>query len=156
FLSAVSKNDSEKAKTCLTNPDDYESLVVIAAKLGMDGEKTKKFADQYTSIKYSVESAEKSADGNKATVIVTMTVPDYSYAFAQGLGTVTNDMSDAQAMKNIIEKMADTRPETVKKAVAVVVVKNGDDWLIDYSNNLELLNAINGNILNSLHGNLAL
>lgn len=157
FLSAVSKDDSDKAKACLVNPNEYESLTSVARSLGMDEEKTKKFADQYTSIDYSIEKTMKGSDANKATVMVFMTVPDYSSAFAQGLSETTNDMNSTQALKVVVEKMADTKPETVEKAVAVAVVKSGDNWLIDYSNNnIELLNSINGNVLNALHGSLAM
>lgn len=157
FLTAVSKDDSDKAKACLVNPSEYESLTSVARQLGMDEEKTKKFVDQYTSIKFSIEKTEKGSDNSKATVMVFMTVPDYSAAFAQGLSETSDGMNSGQAMKAIVEKMADTKPETVHKAVAVAVVKNGEEWLIDYSNNnIELLNAINGNILNALHGSLAM
>lgn len=157
FLSAVSKDDSDRAKACLVSPNEYESLTTVARQLGMDGEKTKKFSDQYTSIKFSIQKTEKEGDGNKASVMVFMTVPDYSNAFAQGLSQTNDSMNSGQAMRIVIEKMADTKPETVHKAVAVAVVKNGDKWLIDYSNNnIELLNAINGNVLNALHGSLSM
>lgn len=157
FLTAVSKDDTDRAKACLVDASEYESLTGIARQLGMDEEKTKKFADQYTSIKFSIEKTEKGSDNTKATVMVFMTVPDYSASFAKGLSETYDGMNSGQAMKAIVEKMADTKPETVHKAVAVAVVKNGDKWLIDYSNNnIELLNAINGNILNALHGSLAM
>ena len=112
---------------------------------------------QYTSIKYSIEKSVKGNDASRSTVMVFMTVPDYSAAFAKGISETNNGMNSGQALKVIIEKMADTKPETVNKAVAVSVVKSGEDWLIDYSNNnIELVNAINGNVLNALHGGLAI
>lgn len=157
FLSAVAKDDSDKARACLVNPSEYESLTTVAKRLGMDEEKTKKFTDQYTSIKYSIEKSVKGNDASRSTVMVFMTVPDYSAAFAKGISETNNGMNSGQALKVIIEKMADTKPETVNKAVAVSVVKSGEDWLIDYSNNnIELVNAINGNVLNALHGGLAI
>lgn len=157
FLSAVSKDDGDKAKTYLVNPNEYESLTTVAKSMGLDETKTKKFVDQYTSIKYSVEKSVKGSDANQMTVMVFMTIPDYSEAFAQGIKATDDNMNSGQALRVIIEKMADAKPVTVQKAVAVNVVQKDDKWLIDYSNNnIELLNAINGNVLNALHGSLSM
>lgn len=157
FLSAVSKDDSEKAKACLVDPNEFESLTTVAKNMGLDEQKTKKFVDEYTSIKYSVEKTVKGSDDNQSTVMLFMTVPDYSSAFTQGLSDINDTMTPGQALKIIIEKMADSQPAALQKAIAVNVVKKDDKWLIDYSNNnVELLNAVNGNVMNALHGNLAL
>lgn len=156
FLSAVSKDDTDKAKTFLVEPNSFETLSSVSRQLGMNEDKTKKFVDQYTDFDFSVEKT-VTENADKASVLVLMTVPDYSAAFAEGLNSVNQGMNSGQALKTIVEKMADTKPETVEKAVAVTVVKNGDNWLIDYSNNnIELLNALNGNVLNALHGSLAM
>lgn len=157
FLSAVSKDDGDKAKTYLVNPNEFESLTTVAKSMGLDETKTKKFVDQYTSIKYSIEKSVKGSDANQMTVMVFMTIPDYSEAFAQGIKATDDNMNSGQALRVIIEKMADAKPVTVQKAVAVNVVQKDDKWLIDYSNNnIELLNAINGNVLNALHGSLSM
>lgn len=156
FLKAVKKDDTTSAKSCLVNPDDYESLTDVAKNVGLSDDNVEKFINEFTKIKYNVDSFTAGDDGQTGTVIVTMTIPDYSPAFTDALSKIDAKASSEASLKTIMETLANYTPVAVQKAVAVNVVKSNDKWLIDYSNNnIELLNAVNGNLLSSLHGFLS-
>lgn len=155
FLSAVRTDDTAKAKEQLVSPDDYVSLLTMGRNTGLNEDELKTMKDSFSNMTYTLGDVTVAEDQKTAVVVVTMTAPDYSDSFKQALEKSAAETDNGAALSKVMKSMAEANPKTVQKAATCTLVQDGEKWLIDLSDqNLELQNAISGNLLNALQANL--
>lgn len=155
FLSAVRTDDTAKAKEWLVSPDDYISLLTVGRNTGLNEDALQTMKESFANMTYTLGKVTVAEDQKTAVVVVTMTVPDYSDSFKQALEQSAAETDNSTALSMVMKSMAEANPKTVQKAATCTLVRDGDKWLIDLSDqNLELQNAISGNLLNGLQANL--
>ena len=147
FFDAIKNDDLNRAKQYVMNGQELSTVLSVAKELKLDEDALLSFSGSFKAITYNILSAKE--EETKTAVTVELSIPDYSKALEKSIKESDKKLDKNELQKNIIKSMSAQTPEYIDKTITVYLYKVNDKWLIDESD-FELLNAINGNIINVL------